>query len=279
LEKTLSGDHDDYRFGYSRIELERLGTQHKVWEGTTHLLWKRAGFKTGMTIVDLGCGPGYTTIDLAKLVGPSGHIIAVDRDSEKSLPLLNSKLTEEGITNVEIKASVLEKLDLPPESIDGIYGRWVMMYLNPKEVETIVERSTKWLRRGSTYVLAEFCNYNHMCVYPSIDLMATVANAFYQSVKEHGGCPNIGNLLPGIMRRAGLEVELNVITQAIQSKTHKWAWPDSFLRDHIWSLVEEKRLKIKQYEQFINEWQARCDDPESIFFSSPVMETVGKKMK
>ena len=275
----MSKDNDDYRFGYTNIELERLGTQHKVWEGTTHLLWKRAGFQTGMTIVDLGCGPGYTTIDLAKLVGPSGHIIAVDRDSEKSLALLKSKLTEEGITNVEIRALDLEKLDLPPESVDGVYGRWVMMYLNPKEIEAIVDRTTKWLRWGGTFVLAEFCNYNHMCVYPSIELMATVANAFYQSVKAHGGCPNIGNSLPGIMRSAGLEVDLNVITQAIQSNTQKWAWPDSFFRDHVWSLVEEKRLKTQQYEKFINEWQARCDDPESIFFSSPVMETVGKKLK
>lgn len=275
----MSKDNDDYRFGYTNIELERLGTQHKVWEETTHLLWRRAGFQTGMTILDLGCGPGYTTIDLAKLVGPSGHIIAVDRDSEKSLPLLKSKLIEEGITNVEIRALDLDKLDLPPESVDGVYGRWVMMYLNPKKVEALVDRVIKWLRWDGTFVLAELCNYYHMYVYPPIELLHAVVNAFYQSVEAHGGCPNIGNLLPGMIRRTGLEVHLNVVTQAIQPGSQKWVWPDSFFRDHIGSLVKEQRLTTQQYRIFMDEWQARSDDPDSIFFASPVMETIGKKMK
>ena len=276
--KSLSQDNKDYRFGYTNVELERLGIQHKVWEKATQSLWERAGFRTGMTIVDLGCGPGYTTIDLAKLVGPSGHIIAVDRDSEKSLPLLKSRLAEEALTNVEIRTLELNQLDLSPESVDGVYGRWVMMYLNPQEVRTLVERTTKWLRRSATFVLVEFCNYFNMSIYPPIELMNKVVNAFYQSVKANGGCPNIGNLLPGMMRRAGLEVDLKVITQAIQPNSQKWAWPDSFFRDHIWSLVKEQRLKTQQCQIFMDEWQARSDDPNSIFFASPVMETLGIKI-
>lgn len=34
--------------------------------------------REGMTAVDLGCGPGFFTVELADLVGPSGHVIAVD---------------------------------------------------------------------------------------------------------------------------------------------------------------------------------------------------------
>jgi ubiquinone/menaquinone biosynthesis C-methylase UbiE len=34
--------------------------------------------KTGMTVVDIGCGMGYFTIGLARLTGPEGKVIAVD---------------------------------------------------------------------------------------------------------------------------------------------------------------------------------------------------------
>jgi len=271
-------ENKNYRFGYSNNELERLNTQHMVWKKTTKQLWKRAGFRRGMTIVDLGCGPGYTTIDLAKLVGPSGHIIAVDRDSEKSLHLLKSRLAEEALTNVEIKALELDKLDLLPESIDGVYGRWIMMYMNPKKAEATINRVVKWLRTGGIFVLAEFCNYHHTTVYPKIELMETIINAFYQSVKANGGYPNIGNLIPGMMRRAGLDVDINVIIQAIQPDSPKWVWPDSFFRDHTLSLVKEQRVDPGQYRTFIDKWQTRCDDPDSIFFHSPVMETIGLKL-
>ncbi|MCK5005318.1 MAG: class I SAM-dependent methyltransferase [Candidatus Aminicenantes bacterium] len=34
--------------------------------------------KKGMTVLDLGCGPGFFTIDIAKMVGKSGRVIASD---------------------------------------------------------------------------------------------------------------------------------------------------------------------------------------------------------
>ncbi len=32
----------------------------------------------GMTALDIGCGPGFFTLELARLVGPAGRVIAVD---------------------------------------------------------------------------------------------------------------------------------------------------------------------------------------------------------
>ncbi len=34
--------------------------------------------EAGMTVVDLGCGPGFFSIEMARMVGPSGRVIAVD---------------------------------------------------------------------------------------------------------------------------------------------------------------------------------------------------------
>ncbi len=34
--------------------------------------------KEGMTVLDLGCGPGFFSLDMAQMVGKSGRVIAVD---------------------------------------------------------------------------------------------------------------------------------------------------------------------------------------------------------
>ena len=53
--------------------------------------------KAGDTVIDMGCGPGYFTIDMAKMVGPQGRVIAVDIQ-EKMLAYVRKKARKHGVT-------------------------------------------------------------------------------------------------------------------------------------------------------------------------------------
>ena len=53
--------------------------------------------KTGDTVVDMGCGPGFFSIEMAKLVGPQGKVIAVDLQ-EKMLGHVKRKAAKHGMT-------------------------------------------------------------------------------------------------------------------------------------------------------------------------------------
>ena len=53
--------------------------------------------KPGDTFVDLGCGPGFFSIDMAGLVGPHGKIIAVDLQ-EKMMAHVKRKAAKHGMT-------------------------------------------------------------------------------------------------------------------------------------------------------------------------------------
>ena len=73
--------------------------------------------KKGMTVLDLGCGPGFFTIDIAKMVGKSGRVIASDLQ-EGMLQKLRDKIRgtelEEYIIlhkSEEDKIAVLENVD------------------------------------------------------------------------------------------------------------------------------------------------------------------------
>src|SRR5258705_4986243 len=69
----------DYFIGVHAAELERLRTQHEAWRPETESLWNDAGFRSFGSILDLGSGPGFTSLDLARDVVPSGEVCAVDK--------------------------------------------------------------------------------------------------------------------------------------------------------------------------------------------------------
>ena len=73
--------------------------------------------KEGMTVLDLGCGPGFFTLEAAHLVGKSGRVIAADLQAGM-LQIVRNKISgtqlEDRITLYqcnEDKIGVLEKVD------------------------------------------------------------------------------------------------------------------------------------------------------------------------
>ena len=270
--------NDKYRFGYSGEEMERLEYQHRVFAEENRRFVARAGFGEGATVVDLGCGPGYTTLDLARVVGSDGRVIAVDRDGERSLPLLEERAAAAGLSNIETRAIELESLNLPDASVDGVYGRWVLMYLSEGDAEALIANVSRWLRPGAACALAEFCNYRHIHIHPPSAHLPAIAEALMRAVRGNRGCnPEIGNALPRLVNRAGLEVTINVITKAVRATTPEWSWPDALFREHVPGLVDEGYLSRETQDAFFAEWDTRSREPEAVFFASPMMEVVGRR--
>ena len=46
-------------------EITWLGFQNRVWGEQAFAIWKQAGFAPGQTILDVGCGPGFGTLELS----------------------------------------------------------------------------------------------------------------------------------------------------------------------------------------------------------------------
>ena len=65
----------DYVLGTHDEELARLGLQHRVWRPVVLDCWQRAGITLGKRVLDVGAGPGYATVDLAEIVGPTGEVV------------------------------------------------------------------------------------------------------------------------------------------------------------------------------------------------------------
>lgn len=109
--------------------------------------------KPGDVVCDLGCGNGFYTLKLAKLVGDKGKVVAVDIQHEM-LELLKDRATEEKITNIEPVLGTTIDPKLPANSIDlmllvDVYHE----FSNPEEMLAAIRKS---LKPHGRIALAEF---------------------------------------------------------------------------------------------------------------------------
>jgi len=117
----------DYALGYTEAEFQRLIRQSEFYSEYTEDVLRRAGMDKGMRVLDIGCGPGDVSLLAARLVGPTGAVVASDR-SEKSLTLAAERARMEKVRNISFVPGELTHLEFD-EFFDALIGRFVLMYL------------------------------------------------------------------------------------------------------------------------------------------------------
>src|SRR5262249_32459698 len=95
---TVSG-MSDYLLGTTDSELERLSFEHAVWAPRTRAPLDRIGVEPGARVLDLGCGPGTVTFELAERVGPRGAVVALD-ESPRWIEHVEGEIRRRGLSNV-----------------------------------------------------------------------------------------------------------------------------------------------------------------------------------
>ena len=83
------------------------------------LMLANLGVKPGMTICDMGCGNGFYAIQLAKMVGEEGTVLAVDIQPEM-LKLLAERAADAGVANVKPILGTIADPKLPEGTVDLI---------------------------------------------------------------------------------------------------------------------------------------------------------------
>ncbi|GJF00389.1 S-adenosyl-L-methionine-dependent methyltransferase [Phanerochaete sordida] len=83
-----------------------------------------------MKILDVGCGPGSITIDLARHV-PRGHVTGVDTDAaSETLAKARAQAAQEGVTNVEFAVADAFTLPFADGTFDAVHAHQVIQYVD-----------------------------------------------------------------------------------------------------------------------------------------------------
>jgi len=122
-------------------------------EEDCRLLLKALAIRPGQTVCDMGCGSGFYTLELAKLVGPRGLVYAVDVQPEM-LQMLVRRMAEQGITNIRPVLGTANDPRLPREAMDLVLC--IDVYHEFSHPEAMLARIRESLKDNGRLVLAEF---------------------------------------------------------------------------------------------------------------------------
>jgi SAM-dependent methyltransferase len=107
------------------------------------LAMDRLDLLPGQQVLDLGCGSGKTTLELASRVGPGGEVVGVDISAEM-LARARERAAQLGTGNVEFVRADVQVHDLGEARFDAAYSRFgVMFFADPVAAFANVRRALR----------------------------------------------------------------------------------------------------------------------------------------
>jgi 2-polyprenyl-3-methyl-5-hydroxy-6-metoxy-1,4-benzoquinol methylase len=154
-----------YVLGHSAEELNRLIDQARLFGELTEDVFVRAGISAGMRVLDVGCGAGDVSFLLARMVGPSGAVVGVDR-SEEAVAMATARAQAMGLSQVSFSQGEIEDISLD-RPVDAAVGRFVLMY--SADPSNTLRRVAANVRAGGIVAFQEM-NVAEAKSFPRVDL-------------------------------------------------------------------------------------------------------------
>ena len=119
---------NSYPLGYSDDEALRLARQAALLQDLTEDVFRRAGIVSGMQVLDLGSGVGDVSFLAARMVGPSGSVLGIERNAS-SVKAASQRAEKLGVRNVRFEAVDLESFggrgaEHGKQAANDLSGRW-----------------------------------------------------------------------------------------------------------------------------------------------------------
>ena len=262
----------DYVLGTHDEEIVRLGLQHRVWRPRALDAWRRAGFTVGQTILDVGSGPGYATLDLAEIVGASGRVVSIDR-SRRFLDVVESTRSRLGLANVETHELDLAEAPLPAVAAHGAWCRWVLCFLpRPRD---LLARIAAALRPGGALVIHDYFDYGTWRLAPRLPELEEFVATVMASWRASGGEPDIALELPHWLEELGFVIRsLRPIVDVVAPTSFVWQWPKSFVASGTSRFVERGELAPERAKAIVDAFTNAERTPYTRMITPAVLELI-----
>ena len=199
-ELTITNSNGDYALGYTNFEHERLIRQAARIAPYTERLFREAGIGPGQRVLDLGSGVGDVSMLLARIVGPSGAVVGIDRDSY-SIERANARVAESGLRNISFIQADVNQIG-SDQPFDAAVGRFILMFL--PDPASVLRSLTQLVRAGGIIAFQECTWVPFLAFDARFPLLSKLLSAIHETFLRAGVNPEMGIALYQIFQQAGL---------------------------------------------------------------------------
>jgi ubiquinone/menaquinone biosynthesis C-methylase UbiE len=249
---------------------ERLRLLSRVMRPTTLSLLDRVGVGPGDSCLDVGCGGGDVTADLARRVGPGGRAVGTDFD-EKKIDLARAEAADQRLSNIEFRLANASDAG-PDEEFDVVYSRFLLTHLT--DPAAALANMCRAVRVGGVVVLEDIDFTGSFC-YPPNRAYDRYVELYTLAVQKRGADPNIGPRLPGMLQAAGCErVDMNVVQPAGITGEAKLVTPITM--ENIGDAVRENGLAdAGEIASIVSDLYDFAHDPRSVMGVPRIVQSWG----
>jgi ubiquinone/menaquinone biosynthesis C-methylase UbiE len=220
----------------------------------------------GQDLLDVGCGPGTITLDLAARVAP-GRVLGIDR-SDDVVAQARDRIAGSGLTNVEFATGDVYALDLADASFDVAHAHQVLQHLvDPvaalRELHRVLRQDGVLAVRDSDYAAFAWAPAS-----PGIERW----NALYHAITTHNRAEaDAGRYLLGWVRAAGFRDAVASSATWTFADPERRAWWGSLWADRVEhsafadQAVEYGLSDADELAEIAAAWRAWADEPDGFF--------------
>lgn len=154
----------------------------------------------GQSLLDVGCGPGTITVDLARRVAP-GRVTAIET-SEAALALVREHAREKGVDSIDARVGDVLALDLPTDGFDVVHASQVLQHVSDP-VQAL--RELRRVCRPGGIVAVRDSDYAAFHWFPAVPALDEWLHLYRSAARANGGEPDAGRRLLSWAREAGFD--------------------------------------------------------------------------
>jgi SAM-dependent methyltransferase len=217
----------------------------------------------GTTLLDVGCGPGTITADLADRVAP-GRVIGVDSSAE----VIARAATDHQRDNLTFATGDIYALDLPDDAVDVAFAHQVLQHLSdPVAALRELRRVT---RPGGTVAVRD-SDYGAFVWSPADPVLDAWLDLYHRVTRHNDAEPDAGRYLHVWAREAGFaDVRVTTSTWTFHTAEER-AWWGGLWADRI--LTSDFARQAREYglaagpdlEAIAAGFRRWAEDPDGLF--------------